>query len=1363
MKNSNHLARIGSAIISLTAVFAVPTAGAATITKATTGTDLTAGASWVGGSAPGAGDVAAWSGSSLGAGLTLGSSQSWQGISVAAAASNIGVTGAGILTLGNSGIDLSAAANHLTFSSGLTLGAGSQLWNVASAGRTLTVNGTFTRSAGAVLFVTTNATGGIGTVVFNPPLANGLVGSWAAMTNSGAAANNSASGFTYATTNGSGLAAYLGATALTGGFTWTAPGAGTANYDVSGVNQIGGTRTANTIRYTGAANIEYIANNTTTFFTNNGILNAGSGLYTIASGDVTGTGGNPATSHGKLVIGANNELVVVAANAGVTLSLPIINGPSAGSLTLVGPNTVRLDGTNTYSGGTMLDSGNLDIGSTFPLGTGGFTINSGSITPRLAFRTITNSVIVKGDFALGTAGFNNQITLSGPMDLNGATRNLNVPDTSITPDAILAGVIANGGFTKSGTGQLVLSNANTYTGPTTISAGLLEVDGNQSSANGAVTVSSNATLRGTGTIGGATTVNAGATLIPGTTAGVGTLTFGSNLTLAGETNTFRLSTSAASGNDQFVVGGSLTLDSTDTIHISAISGASPLDTTANYVLFNVATGTTMSTTPALVWDGTPPSNYNSFQLLKVGNNVVLYFNPNIPPTVVATATPAAVIHYQTTAISATVTAGSGTITNVSVNLTPISGSATASLIQDNSQLPALVYTNTFTVAGNAPTAITNLTVTAQDTTPLFGTAQIPFTVAVQNYVWDGGSALDNKWSSGTNWVGDLQPGTVGDSMTFAGTTRLTPNLDGNYNVTGVTFDNTAGSFNLTNSANTLTLSTGNGVVNNSANPQTFNVPITLAAAQTFNAAAGDLILAASVGGGGGLAKTGTGTLTLTASNGFTGSLFGNAGTVILDSGKINTGGNFCSIGVNTGDNATFTLKNTGTFTNTGDFNVGDLGDAIGTLNIQNSAALTMNTFFIGSANAAGSTASGTVNQTGGTVLEVSSGIGTFAIGGRTSATGVGTYNISGGTLTANAGIRVGGTGTGTLNVSGSAVVQAIGGINIARIAGSTGTLNLDGGTVTTLNIVSSTSVNGTNNFNGGTVKPTGNTTGFMSPAVTQINVRNGGAILDTAGFNLTIAPALQHSVITGDNATDGGLTKKGLGTLILSGANGYTGLTTVSNGTLQVDGSIASTAMVKSGATLSGNGTIGGTVTNEAGGTINPGNGVGQLTITGNLTLKTGSTNTFDVNGSTPTNDVVALGANVTYGGVLNLATNGTFTAGQQFQLFSGAGATNASQFASIAGNPGGGNAFAFTNGVLSVVSGVNTAPTNLTASVSGNTLTLSWPADHTGWKLQAQTNSLANGLGPNWVTIPGTETSNTYNATINAANGTVFYRMVYP
>ena len=74
----------------------------------------------------------------------------------------------------------------------------------------------------------------------------------------------------------------------------------------------------------------------------------------------------------------------------------------------------------------------------------------------------------------------------------------------------------------------------------------------------------------------------------------------------------------------------------------------------------------------------------------------------------------------------------------------------------------------------------------------------------------------------------------------------------------------------------------------------------------------------------------------------------------------------------------------------------------------------------------------------------------------------------------------------------------------------------------------------------------------------------------------------------------------------------------------------------------------------------------------------------------------------------------------------------------------------------------VNTTPTNIVFSLTGNSLDLSWPADHIGWYLQMQTNAPTVGLSRNWVTVPGSSTTNHIVLTINPANGSVFSRLVY-
>jgi fibronectin type 3 domain-containing protein len=78
------------------------------------------------------------------------------------------------------------------------------------------------------------------------------------------------------------------------------------------------------------------------------------------------------------------------------------------------------------------------------------------------------------------------------------------------------------------------------------------------------------------------------------------------------------------------------------------------------------------------------------------------------------------------------------------------------------------------------------------------------------------------------------------------------------------------------------------------------------------------------------------------------------------------------------------------------------------------------------------------------------------------------------------------------------------------------------------------------------------------------------------------------------------------------------------------------------------------------------------------------------------------------------------------------------------------------------VPSNVNTSPVNIVPTVTGNQLTLTWPADHTGWTLQVQTNSATTGLSSSWQDVPGSTTTNQMTFIMDPANPTVFYRMTY-
>jgi hypothetical protein len=180
---------------------------------------------------------------------------------------------------------------------------------------------------------------------------------------------------------------------------------------------------------------------------------------------------------------------------------------------------------------------------------------------------------------------------------------------------------------------------------------------------------------------------------------------------------------------------------------------------------------------------------------------------------------------------------------------------------------------------------------------------------------------------------------------------------------------------------------------------------------------------------------------------------------------------------------------------------------------------------------------------------------------------------------------------------------------------------------------------------------------------------------------------------------------------------------------------------------------------------------IGTLTVTNQVTL--GGTAVFKLNhtNSASVNDEL-VAKTVTAGGSLVVSNTGPdLITGSVFKLFS---VPVMGDFASVTlptANAGGTINYVWNNrlaidGTLVLESGASAVNTNaapLVSAVSNGALTLSWPSDHTGWRLEAQTNAIGAGLGTNWVTISTATTTNQITLPVSSANGAVFFRLVYP
>ncbi|NDG86946.1 MAG: hypothetical protein EBY15_03250 [Gammaproteobacteria bacterium] len=243
---------------------------------------------------------------------------------------------------------------------------------------------------------------------------------------------------------------------------------------------------------------------------------------------------------------------------GVGLLAVVIN---TGSATITQLDSI----TNTFSGGATLTRGILAVSSgaaPIAFGSQPLIVNGGVIAAKgSSARGLTNGLVVGGDFGLG--GQNSATTLSGTVNLGGATRTL-----TVLSDGTMSGTISNGGLSVNATGGiLTLDVANTYAAGTTLTTGTLALG------------SSSALGSGTLTINGGVVASVGSprtpsnNIIVGGNFGLGgqaqSITLNGTIDLGGATRTVTLNNSATFGGA--VSNGGLTVASSATSRVLTLN------------------------------------------------------------------------------------------------------------------------------------------------------------------------------------------------------------------------------------------------------------------------------------------------------------------------------------------------------------------------------------------------------------------------------------------------------------------------------------------------------------------------------------------------------------------------------------------------------------------------------------------------------------------------------------------------------------------------------------------------------------------------------------------------------------------------
>ncbi len=1018
-----------------------------------------------------------------------------------------------------------------------------------------------------------------------------------------------------------------------------------------------------------------------------------------------------------------NYLIDLDASSGAN-TLSLVNGDITvldGNARINSDITLLAQGDwSVASGSTLTLAGELSAGTQTLIKTGAGTVN-------LTGGGQVNSLSISaGTFTTtgGTFQVNNALSGSGILQLNsGSALTTGGDGVNSTFSGSIQG---NGSLTKAGSGTLALTGANTYSGVTTINAGTLQVSGGSAISNsGAVVVGSNGELfLGSGEIIGSLAGSGDVSLSLNrlTIANTGSTTFSGDISGFGNAGV----TINGSGTQTFSGANTYTGPTTITAGTLSVSGGSAINDSGAVIAngtFNLASNETIGN---LAGSGNVTLGANTLTIAGLGS----------------------------ANFSGAISGSGGLTINSGIGNQTLSGANTYTG-------PTTITSGILTVSGGS--AINDSgTVIANGIFSLAGNETIG-NLAGSGSVVLGANTLTIAGSGSTNFGGVIS-GTGGVTVN-SGTGNQT--LSGANTYTGPT----------TITAGTLTASGGSAIRNSGA----------VVANGTFNLASSETI--GSLAGSGSV-TLGANTLTITDSDSttFSGAISGTGGVTINDGaapGNAFINQRFTGANTYTGP----TTITSGTLTVGGGSAINDAGavvidsnglllladgEAIGSLAGSGSVTMTSASTILTIAGSDTTTFSGRIGGSGGLTL---SGSGTQTLSGvnayigPTTIGGASTLSVSGGSAINDAGAVI---ANGTLNLASSETIGSLAGTgsvtlgaNTLTIAGSSTTTFggvISGAGALTLNGSGTQTLSGANTYTGATT--------LGGTHTLRLANAGGNTLANTADVAVGANATLE--VVTDD--TIGGLSGAGdvflnTGTLTITEAGSYSGAISGSGG-LTFDVGSANTYTLNStlGAsvnTYSGLTTItSGTLSASGGGAIGD-----ASTVVTNGTFSLASSETI---GSLSGSGGVTLGANTltlagsgasTFSGVISGTGGVTVNSGTGTQTLSGANTyTGLTTITSGTLTVSGGNAIrdggaVVANGTLSLASSetIGSLSGSGTVALGANTLTVD-VANNTsttfGGALTGSGGLTKTGRGT--LRLTGNNVASGYTGFVNISAGTV-------